>query len=344
MELSSRKRAVLAAVVKSYIETGEPVGSKLLTGLLDNAPSSATLRNELSELCELGLLSQPHTSAGRIPTANGLRFYIDALMAPKAISGSAKRFIDTRFLDIRCEPENIPSAAGQIISDLTGLPSVASLVAEHTPRVKKVELMPLGRYSVMLLLITDDGRVRSRVFRFDSDFSEELIKSFHDTAARCIHGRQMDELTRAYMQGVTASAGIGFLKLMPLISAVFEMAQGIEDKTLRLGGEDCIYNICKTEASARGLKSLVERGEPMVSLLNGIKGCVGVIFGAETGCQELRSGTVIAAKYGPSGSFKGAVGVIGPNRMSYEQIIPSIEYIAQRLTDLMDRAQKDMED
>lgn len=344
MELSSRKRAVLAAVVKSYIETGEPVGSKLLTGILENAPSSATLRNELSELCELGLLSQPHTSAGRVPTANGLKLYIDALMSPKMISGSAKRFIDSRLSDIHCEPERIPSAAGQIISDLTGLPAVTSLISEHSPRVKKAELMPLGRHSVMLMLLTDDGRVRSRIFRMDSDFSEELVKCFYETAARHIYGRPTDELTKAYMQSVTASAGIGFLELMPLIAEIFEMAQEVEEKSLGLSGADCIYNICETEDSARRLRALVERGEPLISLLDGIKNRVGVIFGMETGCRELRTDTVIAAKYGAAGGFRGVVGVIGPNRMSYEQIIPSMEYISLKLTDLMNRAQKDMED
>lgn len=146
------------------------------------------------------------------------------------------------------------------------------------------------------------------------------------------------------MQGVTALAGIGFLELMPLIAAVFEMAQEVEERALGISGADCIYNICETEDSARRLRALIERGEPLISLLDGMKSRVGVIFGTETGCRELRADTVIAAKYGASEGFRGAVGVIGPNRMSYEQIIPSMEYIALKLTDLMNRAQKDMED
>ena len=103
MELSPRKQAVLAAIIRTYIETGEPVGSKVLTGLIENAPSSATLRNEMSELCGLGLLEQPHTSAGRIPTSNGFKVYVDSLMRPKQITASAKNFIDSRLSDIYCE-------------------------------------------------------------------------------------------------------------------------------------------------------------------------------------------------------------------------------------------------
>ena len=96
MELSARKQAVLAAVVKAYIETGEPIGSKILTELLENAPSPATLRNEMNELCSLGFLHQPHTSAGRVPTESGYRFYVDTLMKPVGIGEASRRFIDSR--------------------------------------------------------------------------------------------------------------------------------------------------------------------------------------------------------------------------------------------------------
>ena len=115
MELSPRKRAVLAAVAKAYIKTGEPVGSKTLAAMLKNAPSSATLRSEMSELCELGLLAQPHTSAGRVPTSRGLKTYVDSLMSPDKISEGDKAFIDRGLSNIHAAPEKIPEIGGELL-------------------------------------------------------------------------------------------------------------------------------------------------------------------------------------------------------------------------------------
>lgn len=344
MELSPRKQAVLAAIIKTYIETGEPVGSKILTSLIDNAPSSATLRNEMSELCNLGLLEQPHTSAGRVPTSNGFRLYINSLMMPTQISQSAKNFIDSRFDNLHCDIEKIPSLAGQILSDLTGLPAITCFLTDDSPKVRRVELLPVSRSSVMLLLITADGRARNRIFRLGSGFTADLVEKFKNIVSSKVNGKSVNELSKAYMQSVIASSGIDSLKLMPLLTAVFEMASEIESSNVDLSGESCLYNICGNEEVARRILSLIQRRDPIISMIEGINGTVGVVFGNDTGYRELQPDTIVAAKYNCGDKYKGAIGVIGPNRMSYDQIIPSIEYIAESLTKIMTEAQKDMED
>ena len=138
MELTPRKQAVLKAIVKAYIETGEPIGSKNLMALIPNAPSSATLRNEMSELCELGLLHQPHTSAGRIPTVGGYRLYVKNLMNGEELPIATQQFIDKELESLSCEPEGIPAAAAQLLSKITGLPALACLMTEGSPRIKKI--------------------------------------------------------------------------------------------------------------------------------------------------------------------------------------------------------------
>lgn len=344
MELSPRKQAVLAAIIRTYIETGEPVGSKVLTGLIENAPSSATLRNEMSELCGLGLLEQPHTSAGRIPTSNGFKVYVDSLMRPKQITASAKNFIDSRLSDIYCDPEQIPALAGKILSDLTGLPAITCYVSEKASEIQKTEFIPISNRSAMLLLITSDGRTRSRIFRLSKGFTPELHERFRKICCETVIGRPVTELTKAYMQGVAASAGIDSFILMPLFTAVFEMAGEIESRSVNLSGESCLYNICADEDTARRILSLVKRREPILLMLNGIPDGVGVVFGSDTGYKELKTDTLIAAKFGDNKNYRGAIGVIGPNRISYEQIMPSIEYISRRLTDIMSDALRDMEE
>ena len=344
MELTPRKQAVLKAIVKAYIETGEPIGSKNLTALLDNAPSSATLRNEMSDLCELGFLHQPHTSAGRIPTSLGYRFYVENLSGSAPLSQEVRSLIDSELGDFTKEPENLPAVAAKTISKLTGLPSISCLLTEKPPIIKRVELLPIGKSSVMLLVITDDGRTRNRIFRQGNGFTSEVETQFHSVVKKRIKGKLVKELTKAYMQNIIAEAGLYSLELMPLLTAVFETAAEIEETNVTLNGENALYNICSDEKTARKIMALINRRDPMISILEGIDDNIGTVFGTDTNYSELNFGTVIAAKFSSSDKYRGYIGIIGPNRMSYEQIMPVIQYTAQRLTKIMTEAQKDMED
>ncbi len=343
MELSPRKQAVLKAIVKTYIETGEPVGSKNLTLLLENAPSSATLRNEMSELCELGLLHQPHTSAGRVPTSEGYRLYVDSLMSPVSLSADSVQVIANAIDAIRSEPENIPQITAQTLSHFTGLPSVSCLITTKIPRIKRIELLPIGKYSLMLLVITDDGRTRSCIFRQGKNFNSVAKDTFESLIERRIKGRTVLEITKAYMQTVAAEAGLFALDLLPLFTAVFETAQKIKAVNISLSGENYLYNICG-EKTAHGIISLLENEALVASLFNNIEKQAQVIFGADTDYKELAHNTIVAAKFEGAEKYNGYIGVIGPNRISYEQIIPLIEYTAEKLTKIMTEAQKDMED
>lgn len=343
MELSPRKNAVLEAVIKAYIETGEPVGSKALTGMLSNAPSSATLRNELSSLCELGLLFQPHTSAGRVPTSHGLRLYINSLMSPVSISKTAKDFIDAGLKNMHCDTEKIPDIAGELISNLTGLPAFTCFMGAANPKIKRVELLPISRSTAMLLIISSDGRTRNRIFRLGTDLAN-ISNRFLSIVKEKINGKNISELTKAYMQSVMASSGIDSLSLTPLFTAIFEMAEGLESAGVNLYGEPSLYNICQNEETVRRIKSLIDRGEPILSIIEGIDGGAGVIFGNDTIYNELNPEIIVAAKFNGADKYKGAIGVIGPTRISYDLIIPCVEYIAQKLTEIINQAQKDMED
>lgn len=344
MELSPRKQAVLAAVTKAYIKTGEPVGSKALTALLKNAPSAATLRNEMSELCDMGLLAQPHTSAGRIPTSSGFKLYVNSLMTPEKLSDVMKRRIDSKLSGLHCAPEKIPTEAGNLLSDLTGLPAVVCFKTDGSPKIRNAEIFPVSKGSVMLLIVTADGRTRHTVLRLGADYTKGYAEKCRDIIVRRINGRRTDELTRGYMQSVAAEAGTDAFALMSLFSALFESAAGIESSGVFLLGEQRLYGICESQAAAKRILSLVALREPMLTLTERFDGNVGTVFGRDSGFRELENNTIIAAKYYGSDRFKGTLSVIGPNRMSYGQIIPSVEYTALRLTEIMTGAQKDMED
>lgn len=341
-ELSNRKKAVLEAVVKAYIETGEPVGSKILTSLLENAPSSATLRNEMNELCALGLLSQPHTSAGRVPTSSGYRLYINSLMKPSAIGESAKRFLDSSFLSVGGDIREIPIAVAKVISNLTGFPTVVSFMADSSVYLKKAELMPISSKSAVLLAVTSDGRTDNRLCNIPSGLTDELILSFKDIVGKKLRRRALDDFDRAYLQSITAAQGINSLELIPIIAELFSMMSDINASTVSIKGRSNLYDLFG-EQQARRILSLSGRRDALISVLEGAEDQQ-VIFGNDTGLSELQDKALVVSKYSINNRYCGKIGIIGPGRMSYEQIIPSIEYAATKLSEMLTNAVKDMED
>ena len=343
MELSERKLAVLKAIVKAYIETGEPVGSKILVGLMENAPSSATLRNEMSELCEMGLLEQPHISAGRVPTTDAYRLYVASLMKKQELLDSTKNYIDSLLQGAVGDPERLQSTAAQILSQLTGLTAFCYSEIDAQVRLKQIEIVKISRHTVMLFMITSDGRTRNSVCRIDIPFTAEDYEKLSEVFKARLYRKPLIELNKAYLQNVIASSVFDSFHLVPIFTSVLEMAVDASECRVHIGGQSGIYNIFSEEKSRR-LLAFISNPQPLSSLYDGESSHTQVIFGNDTFYNDLKDTTVIISKYGDSDGFEGRIGIIGVDRMSYEQIIPSIQYMASRLTYMMKEFKKDMED
>lgn len=342
MELSSRKQAVLSAIVKAYIETGEPIGSKILTGLIENAPSSATLRNEMNELCALGLLSQPHTSAGRIPTSLGYKLYVDDLLSVGLLPSRTKDYINTLLSSTGDEAQNIPIIAADALSELTGFPAISCYIVEPTVFLKQVQLLPVSRKTAILLAVFSDGRTSSRVCHISGGITSDISDGFITLVKEKLLRKPLAELDRARLQSVIAACGINSLSLMPLITMLFEMAQSAAESTVNISGAPALYNFC-SEGEAHRIMALCNRPDAAIGILESTDGS-DVIFGNETSLPELKDKVIVAAKYYCGQRYCGTIGIIGPDRMFYEQIIPSVKYIAERLTKLITKAVNDMEE
>ena len=343
MELTPRKKAVLAAIVKAYIETGEPVGSKILSELIENAPSTATLRNEMNELCSLGYLSQPHTSAGRVPTSSGYRMYIESLMKPSLLEDRTKRYIDGFMSMNEISAEDIPKAAAQSLSDLTGFPALFSYSADNKVTFRQVQLLTVGRKSAVILAVTSDGRTLSRMCRLAFEPSSDLVTGFQRIFADKLKSKPLIEFQPAFLQNIVMSLGVNSLDMLPLFTELFKMAYTAARPTVALSGASRLYNISSGD-NARRIMSLVSNADLFLPVIEGITDDKKVIFGNDTLFPELSDMTVVAVSYGCKNRVCGKIGIIGPDRMSYERIIPSIEYAAQEVSKLMTEAAKDMED
>lgn len=334
MELSKRKQAILSAIVKAYIDTGEPIGSKNLMALISNSPSSATLRNEMNELCALGLLAQPHTSAGRVPTESGYKVYVNSLMIPAAVLDSTKSFINSRLQSSLNESENLPQAAADSLSRLTGLPAFVSCAADKTVHLKQVQLLQVSSKSAVMVLIFSDGRTKSSLCHMPSGIDAELLSNFQSFVDTKVIKREIGDFSRADMQSSAAQFGINALALTPLLSRLYDMAFSAAESSIKLSGVDGIYNFC-SETSAQKTLSLLNNSDALISLLD-VLGDKQTLFGLDTNFQELKDMVFVTEKYFCKGKCIGRIGVIAPSRISYEQIIPSIRYTAERLSSALD--------
>ncbi len=343
MELTPRKKAVLAAIVREYIETGEPVGSRILSELLENAPSTATLRNEMNELCGLGYLSQPHTSAGRVPTSLAYRMYVESLMKPSSLGDSAKNHIDMLLNSGSGSPEEIPRAAAESLSELTGYPSFYSYNGDKELFFKKIQLMHIGRRSVVVLGIISDGRTQSRMCRLPYEVTKEFEVLFENTVKEKILRKSLSSLDPASLQSLVASLGEMSLDMLPLFSELFKMAQSASRPFVSMCGAAKLYEFSNGD-SVRKISSLVSAPEIFLSVLDKAGKDKEVIFGSDTVFPELSDKTLIVSDYESNGIKSGKIGIIGPYRMPYESIIPSVEYAADELSKLMTDAAKDLED
>lgn len=344
MELSERKRIILSVLIKNFIKTGEPVGSKSLLDLTGLNVSSATLRNEMSELCELGFLEQPHTSAGRVPTSSGYSFYFDRLMNRREVPDDLKLIIDKMLNDASKDPEHLSSVAGQLLSDLTGFPTIMATVTKSEAYVRRVEILPMSAKTILLLLITSDGLARSRICRSAFSISPEILSRFDRLVAANVIGTELSHFSPAFLQTLVAKSGDFSLFVTPLLSSVFEMVEDLQSKTVNVKGESNLMKYYTNEYDARAILGLFTRKELLFSILAGTGDRIEIVFGDKTGIDELKPSNIVVAKYNLGNEDIGRIGVLGPTRMAYEQLIPSVEYFADRLGVVMTQAMRDLDE
>jgi heat-inducible transcriptional repressor len=341
---SQRKQRILAAVVELYNETGEPVGSKRLMEALPDDISSATIRNEMAQLAELGFLEQPHTSAGRIPSARGYRYYIDNLLPLRELPEAQRLKLEAELHARAKEPERLLENAGRLLAELTACTALCVPAAGEQVRVRRIEIAPLGRTMAMLALLTSGGAVKSKVIRTDAPLTPEALEAFARLAKEQMLGMPLASFTQAGLQSLAAKAGAQFWAVAPLLAGVAELAEAAAGGEM-LVGEANLYHHPQLEHSANallqylqsaGLSQLIRRDqrlpqEPQQSIR--------VLLGGESPAHPpaLQGATLVIAPYVIGGAQGGLLGVIGPLRMDYARVTPGLRFIAALLGKILDQ-------
>ncbi len=328
MELSPRKQEILAAIIKTYLETGEPVGSKVLCGILGNRLSSATLRNEMSELCELGYLEQPHTSAGRTPTRDGYRFYLSRLMPVTVPSAGTKKQLDQLLAALPREPEQVLPAAAAALSGFTGLPALIATLPNQTATFSLIRLAPMGNCRLLLVAMTSNGISKSRLCRTIWEPAPAQLNRLQSLLSVALRDVPLGAVTPALLQGLLRQAQEDALLFMPVLDALSHLVESLAEPQLLVHGAAKLHGFPLQEPLPWRVVELLEQKQPLLRLLSRIDAPVSVSFGSDSELEALQSLGLVVAGFNFSGAPVGRVGVLGPIRMNYPYLIPCMEYFA----------------
>ena len=335
-ELSKRKEQILAVLTDAYIQTGEPVGSKWVVEKLNDTVSSATVRNEMAELHELGYLMQPHTSAGRIPTAKALRLYIDHLMKPSALPDSTCQEIDEE-LEKATDPDSLMETAARILSRETGCATITTTPQENVALIRKMEMIPISSHAVALLMMTGTGALHTRVCRLMIPIKEETFANLSELLTKYFSGKQLSDIGIAQTQSLLMTLGSEALACAPVVTAAYEMVRESIASDIQFKGQMNLlrHPDYEPERVHTLLDFLSEQGR-LSQLLSSHTGGLRVVFGNESSTPELNGTSLIVTHYTPHGG-NGTIGLIGPQRMRYDVAIPTLEYTALAVSRIFDQ-------
>jgi heat-inducible transcriptional repressor len=334
MALSHRQRKILAAIVESYIHTGEPVGSKLLSRNPDISVSSATIRSDMAMLFELGYLEQPHTSAGRVPSHLGYREYIDSLMTSQPLSQEERDEIDSLFNVKNPDPDRLLEDAADALSDYTGCAGVTSSISSKDVKVKRIDLIAAGINTVVILLIASNGVIKNKVVRVDFAVTAELVEFFTKFANSRLSGKSIEDISATYISSVSVTLGEYSRIFTPILVGIFELCKEVSDGQYYIGGGTKLLEYDELGRVARDLLIMLDSQERLHRIF-GDSTDFKILIGKENSTMELTGSSLVVTHYNIGGEKAGTVGLIGPVRLDYAKVIPHLEYFADTLGKLL---------
>lgn len=334
--MDERKRKILAAVVDQYILTGEPVGSKAIAQIPGINVSAATIRNDMSVLEQLGYLEQPHTSAGRIPTFNGYRLYIDELMQVETLSESERQRLDEMLGDENdLTEQSVIQTAGQALAELT---QCATVVANSAPKfsvITKVEVVPTGKHLYLILLITSNGSIKNKACRLEFDLDDEQLEFFSSYIQENLQGVSIESLSEERMEQLITALGTYMITLSPLVKGLCDLSKDLMHNELTINGAKNLISC--SDFDNNEVINFIERKDEFASMINDSFSGLQVKFSEENNDFIIGNSSMIVSKYRKGDKNAGSLGIIGPMRLNYSKIIPYIEYFTQKITDVLSK-------
>ena len=335
MELTDRKKKVLRSIVDLYIRTAEPVGSKAIAELPDMNYSSATIRNEMADLTAMGYLEQPHTSAGRVPSAAGYRLYVDELMLDYRLSMDETASINTAIEEKMQKVDKLMEKVAKLVSQATDLPAISMASRPVGATVKRFELILAGQGSVILVVMLSSDEVVNKLIKLPLNVDESDLKILSAVLNATMTGLTAEEFTPELLDRIMASAGMA-ASLVPIImeftvdtlnrQATTNMAVAGQ---MRLLGQPEYRDVYKAQRLMSSLEEDALANLPAVMQnQHGTK----VLVGPEHVAQELKDTSVVMTKFDIGDNMQAMIGVVGPTRMDYAKVTARLSYFAESLS------------
>ena len=345
--MDDRKLKILAAVVDAYVTTGEPVGSKAIASLPDIHVSPATIRNDMAMLEQLGLLEQPHTSAGRVPTFQGYKMYIEKCMPAAVLSEDERERLDGMFSDdVPLTEELLIQSATNALAEITKCAAVAVNATPQFSVISKVEVIPTGKRLYVILLITSAGSIKNKACRLEFDLSEEQLAFFTAFLTEHLHGVSVNDLSAEMMEQLITALGTYMVTLSPLVQGLYELSRDMMRQELTVNGTRNLLTC--NELNTQDIVEFMEHQEDVIMpLLNDTFSGIHVMFSeeahsaAQSNTFVIGNSSMIVGRYHKDGRDAGGLGIIGPMRLNYAKVIPYLEYFTQKITDLISEKEDD---
>ena len=333
--METRKQAILRAVVKEFTTSAVPVGSQALQSRYFVNLSSATIRNELAELAEAGYLAQPHTSAGRIPTDSGYRYFVDFLMDLEAVPEGISTYITEELRKAPADVQGLVERVAMTAAAVTQNAAVASAPQGSQARIKHVDVVSLEPSEVLLILLLDGNLLRQQVLHVSQEATQLDLTELAVRLNRTLAGRLSEEVRRHY-----DGTDLGLEKevLGSIVDALDQYEKGAENLVVHDGVRNLVRQPEFAEsARLQQVLEVLEETRYLTVLLRELIGesDLQIVIGSENASSHLQGCAVVLTNYGPSHRLKGVLGVIGPTRMAYSQTVARLRAVAHAASDRM---------
>ena len=339
-ELSERKLKILHAVIQNYLETGEPVGSRTISKYTDLNLSSATIRNEMADLEEMGLIIQPHTSAGRIPSDQGYRMYVDYLMEQK---DKEVKEMQNMMIQKQDRMESVLKQVVKVLANNTNYATMISAPQYHRTKLKFIQLSIISETQLLAVVVAEGNIVKNKMLNFEHGLNNEMLLKLNILLNTALNGLAMEEINLGLITKLKEQAGIHSDVVSKVLDTVAETIQMDDEMEIYTSGATNIFKYPELSDSSRAseLISAFEEKKELASLVTesmaqtsdtGIQ----VYIGNEAPIQNMKDCSVVTATYELGSGIRGTIGIIGPKRMDYEKVVDSLKTLKSQLDNVFE--------
>ena len=338
MQMDERKWTILKAIIRTYLETGEPVGSRTISRYSDLNLSSATIRNEMSDLEEMGYILQPHTSAGRIPSDAGYRLYVDRMMAEKDQEVTQMKELMLQRQD------KMELLLKQVVKYLAVNNNYATMItgpAYHRTKLKFIQLSVVDEHQILAVIVTEANVVKNKIIEIDHGLDHETVLKMNVLLNTSLNGLAIEEINLATISALKEEAGIHSEVISRVLDIIAESISQDKDPEIYTSGATNFFRYPELSDSSKAseLINTFEEKHPLAELMQDSEGAgeetgIQVYIGSETPLPSMKDCSVVTASYDLGGGMYGRIGIVGPKRMDYEKVVDVLKHITQELDEI----------